>query len=63
MPTYYPKLNTRSATCALIAAAENGVISWESIARTALDYMGEDDVADLAHSEFGMDPEEEEDVG
>ena len=60
MPTY-PKLETRSATCALIEAAENGMLSWESIARAALDYMSEDDVADLAHSEFDMDEEEEED--
>jgi hypothetical protein len=36
------------------------MISWESIARAALDYMSEDDVADLAHCEFDMDPEEEE---
>lgn len=59
MPTY-PKLETRSATRALIDAAENGMLSWESIARAALDYMSEDDVADLAHCEFDMDEEDDE---
>lgn len=56
---------TRSFTNALLDDAEEGVISWEAIARAALNYMGEDEVKDLAEREFeyseddGSDDEEE----
>ena len=55
----------RSFTNALLDDAEEGVISWEAIARAALNYMGEDEVKDLAEREFeyseddGSDDEEE----
>lgn len=39
-----------SITCKVIEMAENGVLSWETIARECLQYMSEDDVADMAFS-------------
>lgn len=41
-------LHVREATEKLIDFAEEGVLSWETIARAALDYMSEDEVADMA---------------
>jgi hypothetical protein len=43
--------NARQVTNSLIDLAEQGVISWESIATACLQYMSEADVADMAHSE------------
>ena len=40
----------RTASCKVIELAENGILSWETIAREALQYMSEDDVADMANS-------------
>ena len=40
--------NVRKATNKVIEMAENCIISWETIARAALDYMSEDEVADMA---------------
>lgn len=42
----------RAFTNALIEDAEEGILSWESIARAALDYLSEDDVRDMAESVF-----------
>ena len=57
--------NVRKATNKLIEMAENCIISWETIARAALDYMSEDEVADMAQcNEFiddEFEDEEEED--
>ena len=54
--------NVRKATNKLIEMAEAGVLSWEAIARAALDYMSEDEVADMAQcNEFIEDEEEEKD--
>ena len=39
---------TRKATCELISKATDGALSWEQIARAALDYMSEDEVSDMA---------------
>ena len=39
---------TREATNKLVEFAEEGIISWEEIARAALCYMSEDDVRDMA---------------
>ena len=39
-----------SITAKLIEMAENGVLSWETIARECLQEMSEDDVADMAFS-------------
>lgn len=57
----------REATCELIDMAENGTISWETIARECLQYMSEDEVRDMAESndwigtEGGEEDSEEED--
>ena len=43
----------RKATNKVIEMAENNVLSWETIARAALNYMSEDEVADMAqYNEF-----------
>ena len=43
----------RKATNKVIEMAEGGVLSWETIARAALNYMSEDEVADMAqYNEF-----------
>lgn len=53
---------SRDWTNELIERAEQGVLSWEAIARGALTYMSESDVKDMAQSEeLAEDPEEEED--
>ena len=53
--------NVRKATNKVIEMAEEGVISWETIARAALQYMSEDEVADMAQcNEFIEDEEEDE---
>ena len=41
-------MHVREATEKLIDLAEEGVLSWEAIARAALNYMSEDEVADMA---------------
>ena len=54
----------RKATNKVIEMAENCIISWETIARAALDYMSEDEVADMAQCNEFIDDEfedEEED--
>lgn len=38
----------REATNKLIEFAEEGILSWEEIARAALCYLSEDDVIDMA---------------
>ena len=40
----------RSKTLKVIELAENGVLSWETVARECLQNMSEDDVADMAFS-------------
>jgi len=52
--------NVRQVTNTLIDLAEQGVISWESIATACLRYMSEANVADMAHSE-GFIEETDED--
>jgi hypothetical protein len=39
---------SREATNKLIEFAEEGIMSWEEIARAALCYMSEDEVRDMA---------------
>ena len=52
----------RKATNKLIEMAENCIISWETIARAALNFMSEDEVAAMAwYSGFIEDEEEEKD--
>ena len=38
----------REVTCKLLELAVEGIISWQAIAEMALQYMSEDDVADMA---------------
>lgn len=42
----------REYTNKLIELGESGIVSWETIAKAALDYMSEDDVKDLYESDF-----------
>ena len=49
----------REATCELIEMAETGALSWETIARECLQYMSEDEVRDMAESNFWIDSEED----
>ena len=52
--------NVRKATNKVIELAEAGVLSWETIARAALDYMSEDEVADMAQCNGFIDDEFED---
>lgn len=54
------KRETRTFTCGLIDLAESGVVSWESIARSCLDYMSEPDVEDMARCDFDLELEGED---
>ena len=54
-------MHVREATEKLIDLAEEGVLSWEAIARAALNYMSEDEVADMARCNEFIEDEDEED--
>ena len=54
-------LSTFDRRDAVIDLAEDGDLSWEDIARAALEYMSPAQVADLAHSEGWLDDETTED--
>ena len=51
----------RKVTNKLIELVEDGALSWEAVARAALCYMSEDDVADMARSNELIADEETED--
>jgi hypothetical protein len=51
--------NTRPVTCEVLDLAEQGVLSWEQIARDALNYMSESQVADMAESNGYVETEDE----
>ena len=51
----------RKATNKVIDLAEECALSWETIARTALQYMSEDEVADMARCNDFIEDEEEDD--
>ena len=55
----------RKATNKVIGLAEDGVLSWEAVARECLAEMSEDDVADMANTSGWFDPDGdgEEDEG
>ena len=44
-------MSAAETACTLVGLAEEGIISWESIARAAIAYMGERDLKDMAESE------------
>lgn len=54
--------NHRKMTCKVLELAEEGVISWEAVARAALIHMSESEVAELARIEFeiGVDTGEDD---
>jgi hypothetical protein len=45
---------TRQYTNELVGLAEEGVITWESLAHACLGYMSEADVRDMAQAEFDV---------
>ena len=49
---------TRAATSKIIEMCEDGVLSWEAVAREALQEMSEDDVIDMVNTCDWFDPEE-----
>lgn len=53
---------SRTYTNKLFELAENGVVSWESIAVSALRYMSEADVQDMAECEGFVEVDEEEEA-
>ena len=53
---------SREATCKVLDMAENGVLSWETIARECLEYMSEDDVRDMAESNDWIEDELDREV-
>ena len=52
---------SRKVTNELYELAEQGVISWETLATACMKYMSEDDVADMAHCNEFIEEEQEED--
>lgn len=53
--------NPRKVTCQLMELADDGALSWEHIARAALCYLSESDVADMAHCNELIDTSEDDD--
>ena len=55
----------RQATRDILEMAESGMVDWESVARDALNYMSEDEVADMGringYFDFEDDEEDDED--
>lgn len=51
----------REVTNRIHEAVEEGLLTWEQVARGALQYMSEDDIAEMAHNEEFFMYEEEED--
>ena len=52
----------REATNKLVEMAEEGILDWETIARAALCYMSEDEVADMANCNDFIEEEEDYDM-
>lgn len=50
---------SREATNKMYELAEEGLVSWESIAKACLGYMSEADVQDMAECEGFIEVEEE----
>lgn len=51
---------TRVMTGKLIDMADEGILSWETVAMACLNYMSEADVADMARCEFDMTDDDDE---
>lgn len=55
--------DVRKVTGNVISAVEDGFLSWETVAKAALAYMSEDDVADMAQSnDWALFPDEDEKI-
>ena len=56
-------MSVRQVTGKLIDMADDGIISWESVALACLRYFCESDIADMARCEFdiGIDDDDEQD--
>jgi hypothetical protein len=55
---------SRQATRKVIELADEGVLTWEQVARDCMNYMSEDEVADMARGNDyfeGFQEEEDED--
>jgi len=52
---------SRQATRQVIELAEQGVLAWEQVARDCMNYMSEDEVADMARINGYLEFEEDED--
>ena len=53
----------REVTDNVISAVEDGFLSWETVAKAALRYMSEDDVADMAQAnDWALFPDEDEKI-
>ena len=52
---------SRPVTCELLDLAEQGVIDWESLARDALGWMSEDEVAEFARRNDYINQGEDDD--
>ena len=53
-------METRKVTNKILEMAEEGIISWQSLAEMALGYMSEDDVADMCRANDIFDDEEDD---
>ena len=55
--------DVRKITGNVISAVEDGFLSWETVAKAALKYMSEDDVADMAQSnDWALFPDKDEKI-
>jgi len=63
MWTKQDSYRSRRVTCELLDLAEQGVIDWETLARDALGWMSEAEVAEFARrNDYINDEEESEDA-
>ena len=53
--------DVRKVTCQLIDLADDGVLSWETVAMACLSYMSEDQVADMASDNYLIDDQNDDD--
>ena len=55
--------DVRKITNDVISAVEDGFLSWETVAKAALKYMSEDDVADMAQiNDWALFPDEDQEI-
>ena len=54
------KSNVRKYTNKVLELASEGIISWEDVARSALSWMSEDDVKEMAYDNMLLDEDYED---